>query len=1744
MSGSSKRGGGRKDRSSAVRYSTLTRTGYTLTGLQLLSLPDHVPRPAQKPAVPVAAVSSDTMSSSGVGALTISARSRPLLTSLSSHAIQDFLALERDYQLELAQSGIPAVPLHALIAPSLLRVLPTLVDQEQADGRSTRVTLPSEDELAEELRESATAGAGESTDRPKGIKPGRLALEWERIVRGLLDVIVRRSKADAARGPALSIKDVDALVAKRLVWGWSPTGIPSSSGGRSSSLYDLHLGLVLSWTTVIAEEGLQAEYATSNGQRRAIRLLTDVLQPREFQNVVSDIVKRNEILTVGAFWRLLSHNADLQLQFTTICMMLQKRQPGASSGDVATSGNRRQTDGNASSSRDSGRGGGKAHKRGSRNRNDGSSGGASASATDGGDAVSTTRCWSCHQVGHVRSECPASNTSSVSTGSATTKNQAPSGAGSKATPTPKPSGSSGGRKQHGAHAAEAVPIDTPATAVDGVGQHGSIVFGDTTVKDSASVAFPAILDTGASKTFLSTAQAERLLDSGIAVSTRKLPAPLHIRIASGAVVLSDRVIVCPAVFRSNDNQSTSLSSLQLYVVPGFDDSQVLLGEPDIRALGLLNPKFPTRSTSVGTASSAITVESAMLALETEGNDLAAIPRIHVSMASLLDSDDDDGGLDDIALVSSALVNDVGDGTEHEGAQDDSVQYLMVPAPIDTTSDDVLAGIHRAVDTAVHNGLSTASADRLRTALCGPLRDVFRVGFTADPPARLTPVKFEFTAPFHSVRHQRRRYSATESVFMRETLEVLQQCGIVFRNPYARVSSPIQPVRKHGVPLDAPLSRQYRLVADFRGINAITAPMWGPLPLLDTVGTFMSRFRLFGSCDLINGYFQCPLDESVQEAFTISSDAGLFTMTRLPQGVKNAAVAFHGAVTSALGSLVGDCVHWYVDDGCVAATTEHELVDNWIRLFTRMNEVGLKVAIHKLVLLAGPEGLVYCGRKYSSYGSSVTPAHLSRLCDMTPPSTIGELRTFLASANWAREGVPRYAELVAPLQSLLTTALQSTPVGASKHAIANTSITSVGWSDEHLSAYRRVLDALQESLVIAYPRDTDDTHVFTDASSAYWAGLVTQCPVDDRELPLLQRRHRIIGVVSGGFRGSSLSWSILDKEAYSVLQTVLRHAHILLRPPEFILHVDNRVLSHVLGDHIASSTVGKPAAERLQRWAVTLRAFPMRVEWIPGDDNFFADMLSRFGSPHRVLQSAVLAVTTDSSSSGQHGAGVVTDCGQRFMVEDFPSQLEVTRAQQLAIVSRTLDTRQLGLRWSDASDGYVEGADRLYVVDTRHLRLRILIVAHAGPAGHRGVTTTLSNILQCFWWESVEQDTRAFVRTCYACVCTKSLSVVPRPLGQQLHGTRPGEVISCDFMYVRKPSRGSSHQFSQILTIIDTFSRYVSLTPAETADAATAVSGLLDWSSRFGPPSHIVSDRGSHFTAQLVQQLTKRLRIHHQLTTAYAAWTHGRVERVHRQIREILSAMLIDARLDRDEWVWILPVVCAVINQSGSSVLGGRAPVEVFLGRTPTSPVTLIYRPGEAALCDVPLKPEAYVAFVEQFHQRLSEIRDEVAAADARQHQVRRGEKPVDWTIGDFVLVSSAMDGMKEKLSPKFYGPYRVVGAEHNLVFEVESLVTRERRHVHASFLRRYADKDLEVTDQLKEYCAYTDRGYALEHIVSHRVHHGQHQLLVQWEDQDITDATWEPLERVFADAPSVVKQYIRVVADVEEREKLSKAIQQ
>ena len=97
-------------------------------------------------------------------------------------------------------------------------------------------------------------------------------------------------------------------------------------------------------------------------------------------------------------------------------------------------------------------------------------------------------------------------------------------------------------------------------------------------------------------------------------------------------------------------------------------------------------------------------------------------------------------------------------------------------------------------------------------------------------------------------------------------------------------------------------------------------------------------------------------------------------------------------------------------------------------------------------------------------------------------------------------------------------------------------------------------------------------------------------------------------------------------------------------------------------------------------------------------------------------------------------------------------------------------------------------------------------------------------------------------------------------------TAPGPMEALNIDYLG-PFPADAYGNMYVLTVIDTLSRAVGLYAVSSLEAIHTARMLIRHVGLFGCPSQIVSDRGTHFTAEIIRELMQMLGTDHVLTLA-------------------------------------------------------------------------------------------------------------------------------------------------------------------------------------------------------------------------------------------------------------------------------------
>ena len=250
-------------------------------------------------------------------------------------------------------------------------------------------------------------------------------------------------------------------------------------------------------------------------------------------------------------------------------------------------------------------------------------------------------------------------------------------------------------------------------------------------------------------------------------------------------------------------------------------------------------------------------------------------------------------------------------------------------------------------------------------------------------------------------------------------------------------------------------------------------------------------------------------------------------------------------------------------------------------------------------------------------------------------------------------------------------------------------------------------------------------------------------------------------------------------------------------------------------------------------------------------------------------------------------------------------------------------------------------------------LKIVRTLHNSPVqGRPGLKKTLHELRKRYYSPNIACKIQKVLDGCENCMKSKSVKEpqLRSPL-QKIYDPcdGPEDMLEIDIVGPLQASNGFTH----ILTAVDVFSRYLFADPLKRPDTFSVVRGLLSIFTKHAyVPKHILTDKGTAFTAELLSEIAKAADIHISHATIKHAQTIDMVERTHAKLKKILK---ISTNADRPQWDRYVDIAIMAHNTTYHDSLK-CSPTEIIHCRIPYNPLDLQFRnankPAETKCNDV------------------------------------------------------------------------------------------------------------------------------------------------------------------------------------------------
>ncbi|KAG3248589.1 hypothetical protein PI124_g6750 [Phytophthora idaei] len=266
-----------------------------------------------------------------------------------------------------------------------------------------------------------------------------------------------------------------------------------------------------------------------------------------------------------------------------------------------------------------------------------------------------------------------------------------------------------------------------------------------------------------------------------------------------------------------------------------------------------------------------------------------------------------------------------------------------------------------------------------------------------------------------------------------------------------------------------------------------------------------------------------------------------------------------------------------------------------------------------------------------------------------------------------------------------------------------------------------------------------------------------------------------------------------------------------------------------------------------------------------------------------------------------------------------------------------------------------------------------------------------------------------------------------------------------------------------------------------------------------------------------------MKIEQEFSPVYSPWINGTVERLNKDILQVLRVLFLEYDLDFHEWPFLLPVLQGNLNHTPLQSLEGHSPVELFTGLPASSQLDAVIGRrddvdfvGAIDLDVVDEQVETLRRSLHGMHKKIQDEKERRRVQDMAAHK----RSMANFDVGVFVLWSRSDQRLPDnKLLGQWVEPFKVIEAKPHS-FVIQHRISGREYDVYASRLKSYADSELTQTAELLE-------------LVSR-----QRTVLGSWMGLQAIEDFWEPLDVLAQDVPVKVHDYINASGDDDLRSQL------
>ena len=838
------------------------------------------------------------------------------------------------------------------------------------------------------------------------------------------------------------------------------------------------------------------------------------------------------------------------------------------------------------------------------------------------------------------------------------------------------------------------------------------------------------------------------------------------------------------------------------------------------------------------------------------------------------------------------------------------------------------------------------------------------------------------------------------------------------------AAPVLFVKKRSSNENKTTKNGLRLANDMRLLNAFTVPFPVKPPRVTDILYKLSGEKYFSTLDLKEAFMQLNLPTDMREKFAFSSLFGNFQHNRLCYGWCNSPGYFLTLINECLKD-VGPGIFWYLDDVIVVGKDAYQMAERIQKVFDAFKKNNMTISPTKGKFMQTQ--IDFLGYNISQNGIQPIDKNIKKIVAFELPKTRKQLKSFLATCSFYRALIANYSEIAGCLEQMTS----------EKRPFI--------WNEKTKQHFNMLQQKFLDRPIAMQPDFNKKFFLITDASKNAIAGYLAQ---------YYDKTLKPVAFFSKALSNTQMKYPAIKLELFAIVESVKHFREFLF--DEFTILTDHKSL-------IYHKKLESPPSI-ICNWILYLQNFNFSIRHIPGKENKLADYLSRY---EMIKSMPDFEVTSDSTLGADgkktHVEGIVSAVTTRHMnraskgdqsnettevrplrVEREPLSVDVLLREQLQDVQirnlkETLQSDNLLTKNSDL-EYYVDPKTDLVMrlvqikngenkniikevtVVPKSLQLRVIDEVHKT---HSGIEKSYGFLKEHYFFKGMYSTLKSYILSCHQCLTNKPSRQKSIPSGRL---PQPGRVLH----YVYTDITGPLDNGKYVLTLLDSFSRFLEAYILTNISAEAVAKKLVLYCTTYGPPEYLVCDNGTQFTSRLVHLIGESFGTKTVHILTYAPFQNP-VERCHSQLKVALTTLVNSRTADLEN---SLQLAKHFYNASKHPRLGKYCPYFVFFGRE----INKIFDP----LNEVSLKNEytlpQYLNKLRKTNAALRKIipKNQLRFKEKIERQSEKKSVKRHFEKGDLVYVKTP-GGFKHK----FEGPWQILAVKSQSTIQITNGVRKQ-----------------------------------------------------------------------------------------------------